>query len=85
LLSLKFYPNRHEEVVKTPGYDDVVVAADDHGHHRRTEADSAQPRMHAVPNDVGTTAKLLSHGQLQQHERHSLNHDHDQKWDDKGA
>ena len=82
---LNSHPNRHDQVVEAPRYDDVVVASDDDGDDRGPEADAAQVGVDVVPHDVAALAELLSDAQLEEEERHPLQDHHDQEWDHKGT
>lgn len=58
------YPETVEQIVKTPGDNDVVIQSHEEGNDARRYSDATQPGMYGIPHAQGTQSHFLSNSKF---------------------
>ena len=81
----KYSTKRAEQVVKRPGYDDVVVGGKEEAHDHRGDAHALQQGTEGRDGVDGTGPGQLAHGELQVQEGNSQKQERGEVRDEEGA
>lgn len=81
----KTYSKAIEEVVETPGDDDIVVEGDKQGDDAGGDSDATEPRMDLVPHAESAQSHSLSDAEFNQEQGYTLQHQHDHERNEEGT